>query len=458
MKIRSADTIAAIATPIGEGAISVIRVSGPDCFGIVDNVFRGSTSLVDAGGYTVHYGRIVDAKGNLIDLVLATVFRDPHSYTGENSVEISSHGGLMVTRLVLESILRAGARQADPGEFTKRAFLNGKLDLSQAEAVADLIAARSNKAHMISVGQLAGRLSKDLRPLKNDLVEACSLLELELDFAEEEIPLISRDRVSSLIQRVDARVTTLVQSYETGRVYRDGALVVLVGRPNVGKSSLFNRLLLEERAIVSARPGTTRDFIEEPVVIDNMLFRIIDTAGIRETDDFVEGAGVRKTNDLVKKSDIVLEVVDSTMEKEPEYLSGTGGNSYKVVLVRNKVDLMRRSGRSGAPKNARPSVFVSALTGEGIDELKKAIVLSMVGNTSVSAEETIPVTSRRQLGALLKCKESLVKAQESIHFGATNEFISLDLRQAIGALSEILGEITNEDILNSVFGNFCIGK
>jgi tRNA modification GTPase len=462
MKIWPNDTIAAIATPPGEGAIAVIRVSGPDCFAIVDKVFRGNTRIVNAGGYTVHYGKLVDAEGNLIDYVLATVFREPHSYSGENSVEISCHGGLMLTRLVLGSILQAGARQADPGEFTKRAFLGGKIDLSQAEAVADLIAARSHKAHLISLSQLTGKLSEVLRPLKNDLVETYSLLELELDFSEEGIPLMSRDRLANLIRQAASRVEDLIRSYETGRVFREGASVVLIGEPNAGKSSLFNRLLLEERAIVSARPGTTRDFIEEQMVVDDIPLRIADTAGIRETNDFVELLGAKKTEELVSKSDLVVEIVDVTMVKEVLYVGRASGNGKKVILALNKVDLLDSSIRSKIEKLmmnvACKCVFVSALTGEGIHKLEEAIVVSLLGDLPSSSQESITVTSQRQMMALRESKQSLERALESARAGISNEFVSVDLRNATDALSEILGEITSDDILNHIFGKFCIGK
>lgn len=461
MKIRPEDTIAAIATPAGEGAIAIVRMSGPDSLDIADRVFHGKRRLEAADGYTVHYGEIRDSVGHLVDFVLATVFRSPHSYTGEDSVEFSCHGGILVTNLVLTAILQAGARQADPGEFTKRAFMNGKLDLSQAEAVSDLIAAKSRKAYDVSISQLTGRLGNALTPLRKTLLDACALLELELDFSSDNIPLVPREQIQELLNKVEGKITALLCTYDVGKAYRDGVSVVLAGRPNVGKSSIFNRILMEDRAIVAPTPGTTRDFIEESVVIDGILFRIIDTAGLRSSSDPVEMSGVSRTTNLLRESDVVLEVLDATelLDSHPKKLI-EGDQTVKSVMVLNKIDLVSSSTIERlrvSIGSEDPWVMVSALSGEGVVDLRKALVRSIVGNGS-NSEEDVRVASQRHKLALASCLESIGRAKTSNLAGQSNEFTSFELRQAVDALSLIVGEITTEDILESVFGKFCIGK
>lgn len=461
MKIRSEDTIAAIATPAGEGAIAIVRMSGPDSLTIADRIFHGKIRLGNADGYTVHYGELRDSADHIVDFVLSTVFRKPRSYTGEDSVEFSCHGGILVTNLVLAAILQAGARQADPGEFTKRAYLNSKLDLSQAEAVADLIAARSRKAYDISLGQLKGKLSSALTPLRKSILEACSLLELELDFSSDNVPLVPKEQIHQILGKVEAQISALLKTYDIGKAYRDGVSVVLAGKPNVGKSSIFNRILMEERAIVAPSPGTTRDFIEESVVIEGILFRIVDTAGLGSSSDPVEMSGVLRATNLLRESDIVLEVLDATESVDSQHEKPTREESMaKAVRVYNKIDLIDSAQFEmlKTPNGSGDScVFVSALSGAGIDDLRKAMVRSVVGNGS-NSEEGLRVTSLRHKLALGSCLESIKRAKSSNLAGESNEFVSFELRQAVESLSVIVGEITTDDILDSVFGKFCIGK
>ena len=339
----STDTIAAIATPPGAGALAIIRVSGPEALVVGERVFRGAVGLSGAGGYTVHFGSIVGAGGERFDEVLVTVFRTPRSYTGEDMVEISCHGGAYVTREVLRTVLAAGARPATPGEFTRRAFLNGRIDLSQAEAVADVIAARSRRGHRVSLEQLAGRLGDAVRSLRTEMMDLCALLELELDFSEEGLDLISTLEVERRIGTVRTRISSLLASYSHGRIYRDGVSVVLAGEPNAGKSSVFNALLQQDRAIVTPVPGTTRDALEESIIIDGILFRLTDTAGLRETQDQVERLGVMRSREAVTGADIVLHVMDASVspvvKDHLDRMSVHGGGQH-FVPVMNKCDLL----------------------------------------------------------------------------------------------------------------------
>lgn len=464
MKIRENDTIGAIATPVGEGAIAVIRVSGPDAIRIVDRVFTGRKKLIDAVANTVHFGRVIDANGLMVDEVLAAVFRAPHSYTGEDAVEINCHGGVYVANRILEAVLTSGARQADPGEYTKRAFLNGRIDLSQAEAVGDLIRARSEKAHWASLAQLEGKLSGFVGSLKSELLHLCALLELDLDFTEEGIAIVENSEVRRLVVKVQESLSELVRSYAVGRHYRDGVAVVLVGKPNAGKSSLFNVLLRENRAIVSPSPGTTRDYIEESVVLGGVLFRLVDTAGLREAVEWVETEGVRRTKSKLAQSDVVVIVVDSTesLNRKDALKAIHGLNaSDEVIIAYNKIDLLQncqaRSDEFWFNGVRGAEVFLSAKTGAGVDVLTRLLMQCVVDDTAVTSAD-FRVTSRRHVEACEHAKESLDRALAAIDNGMTNEFVALDIRQAIDSLSEIAGEVTTDEVLGEIFSNFCIGK
>lgn len=462
--MRDADTITAIATAPGESALAIVRVSGRDAIAVADSVFRGRGPLAQAPGFTVHYGHVMNRSGEPVDEVLATLFRAPHSYTGEDLVEFGCHGGVVVTASVLDALLGAGARNAQPGEFTRRAFLNGRIDLSQAEAVADLIAARSGRAQRASLEQLSGRLGVRVGALRKELLDLCALLELDLDFAEEGLEVIAGPEIASRLSSAAAHVRRLASTYEEGRLYRDGVSVVFAGRPNAGKSSLFNALLREERAIVTPTPGTTRDFIEESVSLDGITFRLIDTAGIRESIDAAEQAGIARARNAARTADIVVVVVDAAENISVETAVGeidktSGGQKTLVAL--NKIDLVPGAAALEFTPGSSPGSFavvpVSALTGKGMHELHaKLLELAVSGVTH--DEHEVVVTNRRHRDALQKAALELDRSHASLAAGATNEFIALDLREAVNALSEITGEMTSEEILNAIFSRFCIGK
>jgi tRNA modification GTPase len=451
-----------------------VRVSGPDAIRIADLVFRGAVRLSDVAGYTVHYGRALDAKGSLLDEVLATVFRLPKSFTGEDMVEISCHGGSLVTGMLMESVIASGARAARPGEFTRRAFLNGRIDLSQAEAVADLIAARSRRGHSVSMDHLEGRLGKLVQGLRKEVLDLCALLELTLDFSEEGLDLISREDLSTRLTGLRSQIGALASSYEQGRLYRDGVSVVLAGEPNAGKSSLFNALLKQDRAIVTAVPGTTRDALEESILIEGILFRLTDTAGLRETSDHVEQLGVERSRAAVTKADIVLHVMDaevspSVLEHLERMAVHQEGQYFLPVL--NKCDLLPEwpakrtasrqeghgAGLTGHAAADQSVVPVSAKTGRGLDELRRAVARLVASNSSFG-EEDVCITNVRHKECLLKAVNSLSAGMKSLESRASQEYIAFDVREAASALSEITGEVTSEEVLNHIFSQFCIGK
>lgn len=457
MKIRNSDTIVAIATPVGTGAISIVRMSGPEAVIIADKAFRGTGTLSTTPGYTIRHGRIVDRDGETIDEVLVSVFRSPGSYTGEDSVEINCHGGMYVTKKVLLTLLEAGARQADPGEFTRRAFLNGKMDLSQAEAVSDVIAAGSQRALRNSAAQLSGTLAHRIHQIKTELVRICSLLELELDFSEEREQLVSPEEILRFIDSCTKDVRAAIDSFRFGKVLRDGIGLAIVGRPNVGKSSIFNRLLQEDRSIVSPTPGTTRDFLEEGINLDGLAVRLFDTAGLRVSGDEVEIEGIVRTVAVMKSADVVLLVLDATTEKthaeDMDELRRTLGTGPGVIVVVNKVDLV-----PGRTIEVKEALRVSAVTGEGIDLLKSCIRSRLGGEESNSAATDVHLTSHRQVEALQRCLGHLDEATRAIRSGMTGEFVAADLRLAIDAISEVTGEVTTDEILDQIFSKFCIGK
>jgi tRNA modification GTPase len=460
------DTIAAISTAIGEAGISVIRISGKDAIKIADKIFVGKKKLAEVKTHTAHYGKIVDGEGNVVDYVVATVFKAPYSYTGEDTVEISCHGGILVTRKVLETVLEAGARLAQPGEFTKRAFLNGKIDLSQAEAVADLIRSATELAYQSSLSQLEGALSKKIKKMREDLINLCSLVELELDFADEDLEFVDKPQLAEKIKNAIAEIDELIETFKFGKIYREGIKVVIAGKPNAGKSSLLNALLNENRAIVSEIPGTTRDVIEESLNIEGVLFRIVDTAGLRETFDIVEREGVRRTEEQLKRADMILLVIDSTDEINEEdvriyhrVLNFAVDESKRCIIVFNKVDLLdgNRPNMDMKIMVDFPVVYISALTGFGLEKLKKLMVeQSFLGMNR--AEASVVVTNVRHRDALLRAKQSLLFALKSLEQGMSGDLVAVDLRAGLNHLGEIIGEVTTDDILNNIFSKFCIGK
>jgi tRNA modification GTPase len=446
------DTIVALATPAGVGAISVIRVSGSESISVSDQIFRGKIKLVDSLTHTIHYGKVFDSNNELIDDVLVSVFRNPNSYTGEDSVEISTHGSSLITQKIIYALVKSNIRLAEPGEFTKRAFLNGKLDLAQAEAVADVINSRTEAALRGARNQLDGLLSQKVDLLREMLINTSSLIELELDFAEEDVEFLSLKEILKNIEAIETEIDALLKTYSFGRVIKDGVNVALVGKTNVGKSSLLNYFLKEARAIVSETPGTTRDIIREDLSIDGILFKLFDTAGIRVTEDVVEKEGVIRSREAVKNADIVLcmnDVVGGfSLDLYNQLLEIT--SEERIIKVMNKIDLNRT-------ETFRANVKISAKTGEGIEELFSIMKEKAVGTQSYT-EKTAIVSNLRHFDALNRAKENLQYARKSIDEKLTGEFIAVDLRNAENALSEIIGKVTTEDVLNNIFTKFCIGK
>jgi len=451
--------IAAIATPIGIGGISVVRISGKGTFEIADRIFLGKSKLSEAPSHTAHFGKIVDYNGNFIDEVVAVIFRKPSSYTCEDVVEISCHGGYIVTERILQEMLAAGARLAEPGEFTKRAFLNGRLDLSQAEAIGDLIHSQSEAAYRSSIRQLSGELSRRIKSVGDELLNLASLLELELDFSEENVEFANRKSLEERLENACRIVKELLSSYSIGKIYKEGVRASITGKPNVGKSSLLNALLQEKRAIVSEIPGTTRDTISEGVSINGVLFRLTDTAGLRETADDIEREGVERARREAGESDIVLLVLDCSSydhnSNDPliQQLAETcTRKNVKLMKVWNKIDQYKGT----APRRPEDGFFISALQGDGIDSLKAGLYKMAIGQDV--NESSIVVTNSRHRDALSRACESLNLALETLRSGKSSEFVSLDLRRGLNALGEITGEITTDDILNNIFSKFCIGK
>jgi tRNA modification GTPase len=459
---RLGNTIAAIATPVGEGAISVIRVSGESAISKVASRFEGKQSLLRAKSHTAHFGHIVDDNNRTLDEVVCTVFCAPKSFTGEDTVEISCHGGILVTRRVLECIFETGILPAEPGEFTKRAFLNGKLDLCQAEAIADLIHAQSDKAQQTSVGQLEGALSKQIHVVRDQLVQSLGLLELELDFSEENIALVDKGKVESLFKHTILEIDQLIRTYKYGKVFREGVRVALVGIPNVGKSSLLNALLKENRAIVTDVPGTTRDFIEEKMIIGGVLFRLIDTAGLRETEDIVEKEGVQRTWKVIKGSDIIVFVHDCTKTMVPDelyFLEKIKKEKQKeLIIANNKTDLQQIEFSLKIISNKLLLVETSVINKNGIEKLKEALLKKVADQSQVENKESVVITNERHYSALIRAKQSMLSALDSLKHGNSEEFIAVDLRTAIDSIGEIIGFVTTEEILNNIFSKFCIGK
>jgi tRNA modification GTPase len=457
------DTICAIATPMGEGALSVIRLSGDSAISSVSKRFMGKQNLATAKSHTAHFGRIVDSGGNVIDEVVCTLFRTPTSFTGEDIVEISCHGGNHVTRRVLECFLETGARPAEPGEFTQRAFLNGKLDLSQAEAVADLIQAQSEKAYKTSLDQLEGSLSREMYLIRDQLSKLLGLLELELDFVEEDIELINKENVKKSVKDRIIEIEKLLSTYKYGKVWHEGVRVALVGVPNAGKSSLLNALLDENRAIVTNIPGTTRDFIEGKLTISGVLFRIIDTAGLRKTKDPIEKEGVKRSWKIAKTADIVVLVHDSTEHMtggELEFLEMLHKKNHRqgLIIVNSKIDIRQKKQFSRSNIKEFPVVETSAISHKGVLTLTNELAKFVLSKERTESNESVTITNERHYSALHRAKDALASSLESINRGESNEFIAVDLRMAIDAIGEIVGLVTTEDILNDIFSQFCIGK
>jgi len=452
MNLYQYDIIAALATPVGNGAISVIRVSGAGSIKSVDKIFAGKVKLDDAAAHTIHYGNIVDGSGSIIDDVLISIFKNPKSYTGEDSIEISTHSSSIVVKKIIEELVNNEIRLAEPGEFTRRAFLNGKMDLAQAEAVADIINSRTEASLRGARNQIDGILSKKIDDLREMLINSSSLIELELDFAEEDLEFLPKKEILDQINKIINEVDKLLETYSFGRVIRDGINVAIVGKPNVGKSSLLNYILKESRAIVSEIPGTTRDIIREEVSIDGVLFKLYDTAGIRLTESDVEKEGVLRSRNAVENADLIIflnDIIEGySIDLYNELLELT--SEERIIKVVNKIDL--RDDRSISSDS-----YISAITGSGISDLLDLLKEKAIGSQSYSEKNAV-VSNVRHYNALKKTKLSLVHAKNSIKNKLSGEFIAVDLRNAENFLGEIIGKVTTDDILNNIFSKFCIGK
>ena len=462
----SHETIVALATPSGAGAIAVIRLSGKETLSIAEQVFQSVSgkSLSKQKTHTIHLGHIVE-EGKVFDQVLISIFKNPHSYTGEDVVEISCHGSTFIQQQIIQLLLRKGCRMAQAGEFTLRAFLNGKLDLSQAEAVADLISSDNEASHQIAMQQMRGGFSNEIAKLREELLNFASLIELELDFAEEDVEFADRTQFSELLTRIEFVLKRLIDSFAVGNVIKNGIPVAIVGEPNVGKSTLLNALLNEERAIVSEIAGTTRDTIEDELVIGGIGFRFIDTAGIRETKDVVESIGIKKTFEKIEQAQVVVYIVDSSQ------LSVVGLNTElekiknkfplkPLIVVLNKIDKLSEAEIkkiiNQLTTDNRQLITISAKNNLGVDDLKNQL-LSFVNTGALRNNETI-ITNTRHYDSLLKALEEIQKVKFGMQSNLSSDLMAIDIKQALYYFGEITGEVTNDELLGNIFANFCIGK
>lgn len=465
------ETIVALATPSGAGAVAIIRMSGKDAITIASEVFQSVSGkdLSQQKTHTIHLGTIVDGT-KVYDQVLVSIFKNPNSYTGEDVIEISCHGSTFIQQQIIQLLLRKGCRMAQAGEFTLRAFLNGKLDLSQAEAVADLISSDNEASHQIAMQQMRGGFSSEIAKLREELLNFASLIELELDFAEEDVEFADRTQFHELLNRIEFVLKRLIDSFAVGNVIKNGIPVAIVGEPNVGKSTLLNALLNEERAIVSEIAGTTRDTIEDELTIGGIGFRFIDTAGIRETKDVVESIGIQKTFEKIEQAQVVLLLVDGSqltvdslvrVKVEIEKIK----NQFPlkpIVIIVNKKDLIDSKTISILENvlktdNRQPTtIYISAKNKEGIDELKNQL-LSFVNTGALRNNETI-ITNTRHYDSLLKALEEIQKVKFGLNASIPSDLMAIDIRQALYYFGEITGEVTNDELLGNIFANFCIGK
>jgi tRNA modification GTPase len=466
--IRSEDTICAPATAIG-GAIAVIRISGPQSLDICEKIFYPSDKnikLIDLKGFTVVLGEILDG-GEVVDEVLLSVFREPHSYTGENSVEISCHASPYIIRKILELLIKNGAVSAKPGEFTQRAFFNRKMDLSQAEAVADIIASKTSAAHKVALNQMRGGFSREISNLRHELLNFASLIELELDFGEEDVEFADRKELKAIILRVKDLADRLANSFKLGNALKNGIPVAIVGKPNSGKSTLLNALLMEERAIVSDIPGTTRDSIEDTIVIDGIEYRFIDTAGLRETSDIIEVMGIKKTHEKITQASLILlidDISDSAVSINKRIRSMRElimDSEKRLIILINKIDMVSDNRKAELKSGIRLGdndrlLFISAKEKSGLDDLRLKLA-EFVMKDKLSSDDVI-ITNIRHYEALNHVSESLGRVIAGLEDQIPEDLIAIDIRQAIHYLGEITGEITSDEILGNIFRYFCIGK
>lgn len=467
------DTIIALATPAGIGAIALIRLSGKDVIALVDGFFKAkgkNKKLIDQNTHTIHLGHMMDGT-RIIDEVLVSVFKNPQSYTGENLIEISCHGSIYIQQEILQLFLQHGVRLADPGEFTLRAFLNGKLDLSQAEAVADLIASDSRASHQIAIQQMRGGFSLQIENLRQELLNFASLIELELDFSEEDVEFANRDDFQKLVQKITSVLKGLIDSFSYGNVFKNGIPVAIIGQPNVGKSTLLNTLLNEDKAIVSHIPGTTRDAIEDELIIAGVSYRFIDTAGIRDTKDHVESIGIKKTFEKSAKAQVILYLFDASVIRKKErplqdiLLDQITVEIQKIaekfpdqkhLIIANKCDLLSEKELALLKGSIENCLLLSAKDKEGIELLINELT-SLVNTNALSNNQTI-VSNSRHFEVLNKALIEITQVQKGIDEQLSSDLIAIDIRQSLEYLGEITGKVTNEDLLGNIFANFCIGK
>ena len=466
-KLNTNDTICALATPPGSSAIAVLRVSGEGTFKVTEKVFKAKKKgfkIHDAESHTLHYGTIAN-DDEIIDDVLLSVFRNPHSYTGEDAIEISCHGSAYIVQKVLALLLKSGCRMAQPGEFTLRAFLNGKLDLSQAEGVGDLIASNSRASHKLAIEQMRGGFSKKISALRDRLMQFASLIELELDFSEEDVEFADRTALNKLLAEIKDEVTLLADSFEAGNVLKSGVPVAIIGAPNVGKSTLLNAILNEEKAIVSEIPGTTRDAIEDTIVIDGLAFRFIDTAGLRETGDKIESIGIERTYEKIRQAKVILYLFDindtdclEVKEKLEEFKRQLGEDGMKekhFILIANKIDHLVEMPKHFKEMLEFECIFVSAKRKENIFMISDSLVKAISADTE---HEGVIVSNARHFEALKGVLTAIESIDAGFRNGLPSDLIATDIRQALFHLGEISGEITNDELLGNIFSRFCIGK
>lgn len=455
------DTIIALATSSGVGAIAVIRLSGEDAIKIVNQHFQskfGNKDLTTVKSHTIHLGNIID-NTRIIDEVLVSVFKNPNSYTGENVVEINCHGSVYIQQEILQLFLKNGVRNANGGEFTLRAFLNGKMDLSQAEAVADLISSNSAASHQVALQQMRGGFRSEIEKLREQLLNFASLIELELDFAEEDVEFADRTAFTKLVNEISAVLKQLIDSFALGNVLKNGIPIAIVGEPNVGKSTLLNALLNEERAIVSDIAGTTRDAIEDELIIEGVAYRFIDTAGIRATKDVVENIGIQKTFENIEKAQLVLHLIDASKIDSLQQQIAVLKEKYpakKILTIVNKADLLDNAQITELNTNYTDLIILSAKNKTGINELLNSLT-ELANKGALSNNETI-VSNSRHFEALNNAYTSIKEIQQSIDLNVSTDLFAIDIRQALFYLGEITGEVTTEDLLGNIFANFCIGK
>ena len=461
------DTIIALATPSGSGAIAVIRISGPKAITVVGKHFESVSGkiLTEQKSHTIHLGFIKDGKLTL-DQVLVSVFKNPHSYTGEHVVEISCHGSIYIQQEIIQLFLRKGCRMASPGEFTMRSFLNAKMDLSQAEAVADLIASDNAANHQVAIQQMRGGFSNQLKALRQQLLDFASLIELELDFAEEDVEFANKAEFKMLVGKIENVLKDLIDSFSLGNVIKTGVPVAIIGEPNVGKSTLLNALLNEERALVSEIAGTTRDTIEDEIVIGGIGFRFIDTAGIRETKDIIEGLGIQRTFEKADKAQVVLYLLNGIeLTNDSAKLQAAAFNlkeierkyAHKAVVpIMNKIDALDQQSLNRLKTRFPDSLLISAKEKKGVDALKR-LLLSFLETGKLKNNEAI-VTNSRHYDSLLSALSEIKKIQFGLETDVPSDLLTIDIRQALYYFGEITGEITSDDLLGNIFANFCIGK